>query len=206
MLRLPWPGLFGHDFQAGRPRISLSSSRLRRDAGRGLRRAHRAGDDYDRDLGRGHRLAARHDLRQRHRAVYDADRRSGESAVRDHLRRDGVFDLRLRHTGRLGAIGTLYRAGVVQLAHARERRPGDFYHAVAAGLFPLGFAGRRVSEILDAVRRVEPVAGGVDAAGDHVLALSGAAARLVHALPNALRAGDYALVAREIDDRQFPRG
>ena len=53
------------------------------------------------------RPGARHDLRQRHRRLPDAHHRRGEPAVRDHLRRDGVLDLRLRHARRLHPAGTL---------------------------------------------------------------------------------------------------
>ena len=48
LLGLPRAGLLGHDLEADRARVAHAPDRLRRDAGRGLRRADRAGDGDDR--------------------------------------------------------------------------------------------------------------------------------------------------------------
>ena len=63
---------------------------------------------------------------------HGVDRR-GKPIVCHHLRRDGFFDLRLRHIGRRDPIGTLHSAGVVQLDRQDRHDSGNGCHS-SAGL------------------------------------------------------------------------
>ncbi len=114
----------------------MPAGRLRRDARRGLRRADRARHGHDRRAGRASSgLSAGDDLRQRHRPLPDAPASARSNLpFADHLRRDGVLDLRLRHARRLHAPRALHRAGAVRLdgARRRGRRPRCSRSAVPA--------------------------------------------------------------------------
>lgn len=66
-------------------------------------------------------------------------------------------------------------------------------HSGVAGLLHRFCARRGVGQVLDAVRRLQPVACRVDVVGHHGVALPSATTNMVHALADALRPDDHAV-------------